>query len=148
MAYQTGFLRNAAGIVVTLTAIIGFTATALGSEKKIKYSLLPLGTSSPILVPATNTPISLTGVQTITPFQGTGQSTLLRGGSPQVPILLWNSVSFASGITKSFAFGGGTTIVPLDFSGNVVVSTSSVTQIVIRNLSATSSAAGVVTLIW
>ena len=152
MLVRSSLIKRASELALAVTAIAALSiASASASQKKFKYNLASGTASAPITLPASavNTPISITGVQIVDPFPGVGQATLLRGVSPQIPVLIWDSISFATLTpTRNFITNPTTTsIVTIDFNGNVDIATFSLTQIFVRNNSGTQ-ATGVVTLTW
>lgn len=151
MPTQTAFLRHAAKVVAALIVMAGFAASALASEKNVKFNLASGASTTPIVCPAFNTPISLTGAQTAIGFRAVGQATLLcvKDPNPNASFLEWVGFDyFTAAITKGFTSAFGTHIIYLDFAGRVDVEVSDASHIIVHNIGGIGVATGVVTLVW
>jgi hypothetical protein len=120
--------------------------TARADEIQVSYNLAAKKSSDPILIPATNTPVSLTGVQTQVGFRGVGQATILRVAPAS--FLEWVGMDIATGaISTGFSATPKTHIIWLDFSSSVDVEVANATSIRIHN-SSSGPAKGTITMIW
>jgi hypothetical protein len=80
------------GLILCASATV---TAARADEIQVNYNLAAKKSSDPILIPATNTPVSLTGVQTQVGFRGVGQATILRVAPAS--FLEWVGMDIASG---------------------------------------------------
>jgi hypothetical protein len=138
-------LRKISLVCLALGSMAGLSATASADEYQFDVSIPAGGTSNPIIVPAVNTPVSLTCVQNTEGFRGVGQATLLRVNPAS--FLEWVGMDVANGGTPSTGFSAspGTHIIYCDFSKEVDLQVASATQIQLKN---TNSIAQTVVITW
>ncbi len=135
--------------LVGMCGIAALVTPACASEKKATYSVAAGATGKPILVPATDTPISVTCVQNSVGFRGVGQATLLRVGSTPPNFLEWVGTDIAtSTITSGFSATQGTHIIYCDYTGQTVgLQVQDANHIQVINTGG-STATGVINFTW
>jgi hypothetical protein len=130
-------------------ALVILAVPALASETVVTYNVAAGATSKPILVPAVNTPVSMTCVQNQVGFRGVGQATILRIGAVPPKFLEWVGMDIAtSAVTSNFSNTQGVHIIYCDFTGKTVdLQVYDQNNIQIQNTGSTR-ATGVITFIW
>jgi hypothetical protein len=146
MARHAKRMRRAIQLLLALTAIVGFTVAAQANEIHSSYSLANGATSAPILIPAQNTPVSVTCTLNSLGKRGVGQATMLRVNGFG---LEWVGTDLATKITVAGdSTTTGTHIIWCSFLDNQVdIQVHDSTSIQVHNASG-SQATGVLTLIW
>jgi hypothetical protein len=136
-------------LLAGMCGIAALVNPACASEKKGTYSVAAGATGKAILVPATDTPISVTCVQNAVGFRGVGQATLLRVGSTPPNFLEWVGTDIATtAITSGFSATAGTHIIYCDYVGKTVdLQVQDANHVQIVNTGG-SNATGVITFTW
>ncbi len=130
-------------------AIGALSAPAFASEKSFAYNVAAGATGKPIVVPAVNTPVSMTCTQNQVGFRGVGQATILRIGATPPQFLEWVGMDIATtAVTSGFSASAGTHVVYCDYVGKTVdLQVRDQNSIQIQN-TGSSTATGVITFSW
>jgi hypothetical protein len=129
-------------------AIAMLASPACANQIQATYHLAAGATGSPIAIPATNTPVSVTCTQNEVGFRGVGQATILRtAAAPQ--FLEWVGMDIATNtVTSNFGNTKGTHIIYCDYTGKTVdMQVSGAGTIQIVNTSS-NTASGVINFVW
>jgi hypothetical protein len=142
------FGNNSVKCLLGAGAVAMLAGPAFADEIQADYNLAAGATSPGIVVPAFNTPVSVTCTQNAVGFRGVGQATMLRTSvAPQ--FLEWVGMDIAtSAITSNFSAAKGTHIIYCDYVGKTVdmqVNSAGAIQIVNTG---SSQATGVITFVW
>jgi ABC-type spermidine/putrescine transport system permease subunit II len=148
---KISYLVRSLGLTCLLgaCAIGALAAPAFASEKTLTYSVAAGATGKPIVVPAVNTPVSMTCTQNQVGFRGVGQATILRIGSTPPQFLEWVGMDIATtAVTSGFSATAGTHVVYCDYVGKTVdLQVKDQNSLQIQN-TGSSTATGVITFIW
>ncbi len=147
ISFSGSFQRYA--LLAIVCGIAAHATPAWASDKKVSYKVAAGATSAPILVPATDTPVSLTCVQNSVGFRGVGQATLLRVGATLPQFLEWVGTDIAtSAISSGFGSNPGIHIIYCDYEGKTVdLQVKDANHIQIVNTSSVQ-ATGVINFTW
>jgi hypothetical protein len=132
----------AAGLMAILSG------PAFANEIQVGYNLAAGATSGAIVIPAFNTPVSVTCVQSNVGFRGIGQATMLKTSvAPQ--FLEWVGMDVAtSAVTSGFGSTKGQHVIYCDYTGKTVdMQVSAANSIQIVNTGSTA-AAGIINFVW
>ena len=133
---------------LAFVSLAGVAAPASADQSHVKYSVPAGSTSKAIVVPAYNTPVTMTCVQNTSGFRGVGQATILRVLPPS--FLEWVGTDIANGGTVSTGYSSspGTHIIYCDYVGKTVdLQVNNATSIRIVNTNS-STATGVIQFVW
>ena len=138
-------VKRSLGVAVAVAMLAG---PALGNQIQVTYNLAAGASSTPISIPAVNTPVSVTCTQNAVGFRGVGQATFLRTSA--APLFLeWVGTDIATAATTSgFSSTQGTHVIYCDYAGKTVdMQVYNYGQIQIVNTSS-STANGVINFVW
>jgi hypothetical protein len=140
-----------ATVVAIITSMVVANATQTITTPNaafISYNLAA-GTVSAPITPANNKSVLVMGCCTTTPFQGTGQVSLLHSPST---LIAWTGLESHSGVPTTITSGAnstpGTHIVFIDAGHAVDVQVATADTIRVHNGHPTVTLAGNVTLVW